>query len=70
MNKILASIGAGATVNEIVAAYPETIEVFNDFAIEACCGGSVPLREAAIRDGADPEEVLRALHELIAEARA
>ena len=49
------------TVNEVIRHFPDTVTVFNDFDIDGCCGGSVPVREAAIRDGADPDAVFAAL---------
>ena len=58
-------IDDGMTVNEMVGLYPETVEIFNRHRIDACCGGSVPLREAAIRDGADPVAVLGELRQLL-----
>jgi len=54
-----------ATVNEIVAQYPETIAVFNRFGIDSCCGGGAPLADAARRDGADQDALLAALQEAI-----
>ena len=59
------NIDIAATVNEIVAQYPETIAVFNRFGIDSCCGGGVPVSDAARRDGADREALLAALHEAI-----
>ena len=59
------SIEAGSTVNEIVARHPETIPVFNGFGIDSCCGGGVPLRDAAQRDGADLDALVRALREAL-----
>ena len=51
------------TVNEAIRLYPLTVELFNRFGIDACCGGAVPIVEAAARDGADTgalmEELLR-----------
>lgn len=48
-------------VNDVISLYPETISVFNDFGIDACCGGAVPLAEAARRDGVDLDELMAAL---------
>lgn len=53
------------TVNEIVRLHPPTVEVFNRFGIDACCGGAVPVRYAALRDGADPDGLLGALAEAV-----
>jgi regulator of cell morphogenesis and NO signaling len=64
----LASVLEEMTVNDVVQSYPETVVVFNDFGIEACCGGGVPVREAAVRDGASPEAVLDALVSAIEDA--
>jgi len=60
-------VDAGATVNEIVAQHPNTIAVFNRFGIDSCCGGGLPLRDAAHRDGAELEALLRALDEVLAQ---
>ncbi|MHB0947817.1 MAG: DUF542 domain-containing protein [Gemmatimonadaceae bacterium] len=56
------------TVNATIALFPETVEVFNRFGIDACCGGAVPLDEAAHRDGADPEALYEALLAEVARA--
>jgi iron-sulfur cluster repair protein YtfE (RIC family) len=44
-------------VNQVIRSFPETVAVFNRHGIEACCGGSAPVVEAARRDGADPEQL-------------
>ena len=49
------------TVNELIREVPLTIPVFNSFGIDSCCGGAVPVREAARRDGADVDALLAAL---------
>jgi iron-sulfur cluster repair protein YtfE (RIC family) len=43
------------------------VAVFNEFAIDACCGAAAPLAEAAERDGADPDALLEALRAAAAE---
>lgn len=53
------------TVNECIRLHPRTVDVFNRFGIDACCGGAVPVRAAGERDGADAETVLAALEEAI-----
>lgn len=54
------------TINEIVAAHPETIAVFNRFGLDTCCGGGVRVDEAARRDGIDVKSVVAAVNEAIA----
>jgi iron-sulfur cluster repair protein YtfE (RIC family) len=51
-----------ATVNEVIRLHPATVGVFNDFGIDACCGGAATVRHAAARDGADAEQLLDALN--------
>jgi iron-sulfur cluster repair protein YtfE (RIC family) len=55
------TIPADITVNETIRRFPATVAVFNAFGIDACCGGAAPLAEAAVRDGADPVELLEAV---------
>ena len=54
-----------ATVNEILVKYPSTVSVFNQFGIDACCGGAASLDEAARRDGADVDRLIDALDTII-----
>jgi regulator of cell morphogenesis and NO signaling len=54
------------TINEIVAAHPETIPVFNRFGMDTCCGGGVRVEEAAKRDGVDVSDVVAALNDVLA----
>jgi regulator of cell morphogenesis and NO signaling len=55
------------SVNETIRRFPATVEIFNRYGIDACCGGAAPVEEAAIRDGADPvalqAELLRVVEE-------
>lgn len=61
-----ARVPSELTVNEVIRRWPGTVASFNRFGIDACCGGSVPVREAALRDGADPEALLEDLGRAIA----
>ncbi|HEX7049530.1 MAG TPA: DUF542 domain-containing protein [Longimicrobiales bacterium] len=56
------------TVNEAIGRFPATVAVFNRFGIDACCGGAVPIADAARRDGADPDRLAEALEAAIEEA--
>jgi regulator of cell morphogenesis and NO signaling len=56
------------TVNEIIRRFPATVEIFNRFGIDACCGGAAPVDAAAVRDGADPAALIADLMRAIREA--
>jgi regulator of cell morphogenesis and NO signaling len=47
------------TVNEAIRRYPATVAVFNKYGIDACCGGALPVAEAAANEGVD-RDALRA----------
>ncbi|MBI5971551.1 MAG: DUF542 domain-containing protein [Deltaproteobacteria bacterium] len=50
-------------VNDCIKLYPKTIGVFTRFKIDSCCGGAVPIEDAAKRDGAPLEELMKAVNE-------
>jgi len=50
-------------VNDCIKLYPKTIGVFTRFKIDSCCGGAVPIEEAAKRDGAPIEDLMKAVNE-------
>ena len=58
-------IGRTSTVNDVLQRHPETVAVFNEFGIDACCGGAYSLDEAASRDGADAAALLAALRSAV-----
>ena len=49
-------------VNDCIKFYPKTIGVFTAFKIDSCCGGAVPIEDAAKRDGAQIEDLMAALN--------
>jgi iron-sulfur cluster repair protein YtfE (RIC family) len=49
---------AGWTINELVAAHPETMLILAPLGIDLCCGGLHPLGEALDRHGYDRATVL------------
>jgi iron-sulfur cluster repair protein YtfE (RIC family) len=49
------------SVNEAVRLYPATVAVFARAGIDACCGGSLPIEEAATRHGIELRALLAAL---------
>lgn len=57
------------SVNEAIRLAPASIEVFNRYGIDACCGGAASIRAAALRDGAPLEALMRELV-LLAEAQS
>jgi iron-sulfur cluster repair protein YtfE (RIC family) len=59
------SIESHMTLNEIVAHYPQTLEVFQLFGMDTCCGGALPLAEAAAHHNRDLPTLMAALNERI-----
>ena len=46
------------TVNEVTVRFPATLQVFQHYRIDACCGGGKPLAEVAARHGHDLDALL------------
>ncbi|MEX0906811.1 MAG: DUF542 domain-containing protein [Gemmatimonadota bacterium] len=59
---------AALTVNETIRMWPATVELFNRYGIDACCGGAARVGEAAVRDGADAGALIAELRRVIGEA--
>ncbi|MEK7841516.1 MAG: DUF542 domain-containing protein [Deltaproteobacteria bacterium] len=51
-------------VNDAIKLYPDTIGVFSKFHIDSCCGGAVSIEDAAKRDKADLNALLKKLNEV------
>ena len=47
------AITAETTVNEAVRRHPGALRVLASFGIDTCCGGALPIEEAAKRHGVD-----------------
>ena len=52
-------------INEVIRKHPQTIQVFNDYRVDSCCGGGAAIETTAKRDGVDVEGLLRALNESV-----
>jgi iron-sulfur cluster repair protein YtfE (RIC family) len=56
------------TINTVVQRYPDALGVFNARGLDTCCGGGLPVAEAARRHGLDLQELLAAVEQVAAEA--
>jgi regulator of cell morphogenesis and NO signaling len=52
---------AELTLNQIVQQHPPALEVFARYGMDTCCGGALPVREAAARHGVDLDALLQEL---------
>lgn len=57
-SKTSEAIDPSWTVNETIRRRPATVSVFRRFGIDSCCGGDLPLEEAARRHGISIETLL------------
>jgi len=53
-----APLSGDLTLNEIAAAVPRALEVFNRYGLDSCCGGAKPLALVCEKHGLDLEKVL------------
>ena len=49
------------SVNATVQRFPSTVAVFNEYGVDACCGGAATLREAALDAGVALDQLVEAL---------
>ena len=61
----MSNLSSDMTVNEVIRAFPASVEVFSRFGIDSCCGGALPLLEAAARHRIEEEALLTALRAAI-----
>ena len=69
MVTIKENISKQMIVNDAIKLYPDTIGVFSKFHIDSCCGGAVSIEEAAKRDKADLDALLKKLNEVTSGTR-
>ena len=50
------AISGDMTVNQVLQEYPATLPVFNQYRVDACCGGAARLDVAAAAAGAGPDK--------------
>lgn len=53
-------------INQVINRFPETVEAFHRFNIDACCGGSRTIAQAAKEDKADLAALMAGLNDIIA----
>ena len=56
-----ATITVNTIVNDAVKQYPQTLHVFKSVGIDACCGGALPIGEAARRHQVDVDALLKSI---------
>lgn len=61
------TVDPNLTIGEVVRRYPAALGVFNARGLDTCCGGGLPVVEAAARHGLDLVELLAALEQVAAE---
>ena len=62
------TINPNLTLNEVVRRYPAALGVFNVRGLDTCCGGDLPIAEAARRHGLGLSELLADLEQVSEEA--
>jgi iron-sulfur cluster repair protein YtfE (RIC family) len=65
MNQPTLALDADLTINDLVRLHPEALPVLQLYGLDACCGGPLPLAEAARRHGLALDELLQAVRAAI-----
>ncbi len=60
-------IDPATPLNELIEHAPRLLPVLHRFGLDACCGGALPLEEAARRHGLVVTDLLGALDEALSE---
>src|SRR5690625_167088 len=51
-------------VADIVNTFPESMDLFRELRIDFCCGGKIPLKEAAEEQNLAPEDILSRINDI------
>lgn len=51
-------------INDVIKKYPKTVTVFNNFKVDACCGGGFSIEKTVGMGGADIDALLKALNKV------
>lgn len=65
MATTIRALDCAQSVNEIRTRHPATIEVFNRFGVDVCCGGSLSVQDAAHASGANRDALCDALQHAV-----
>ncbi|OGV98931.1 MAG: hypothetical protein A2Z59_08150 [Nitrospinae bacterium RIFCSPLOWO2_02_39_17] len=57
----MAEIAKDMSINQVIAKYPKTVAVFNQFNIDSCCGGYESLEKAAKNKSVDVNKLIESL---------
>jgi regulator of cell morphogenesis and NO signaling len=49
-------------INEVIGAHPDTVRVFHELGLDACCGGGKTIAEASLAHRLDLGMVLESLN--------
>lgn len=60
----MSSLTIDTRVSDIVTALPQSADLFRNLRIDYCCGGKIPLKEAAEQRNLNPVEVLSNIHSI------
>jgi regulator of cell morphogenesis and NO signaling len=66
VSAIVPPIDPTLPVNEILRRYPAAVRALNAFGIDTCCGGAMPLEDAARKVGVGPQDLADAIAALVA----
>lgn len=58
----MAEITKEMSINQVIAKYPKTVGVFNQYNIDSCCGGHESLEIASKKNNVDIAKLIESLN--------